>query len=192
MRIAAGSLAGYPGNAYDFAYQAGPSLSGFPGMGQSCTYDDEGNLVGCDTDVSTNGEMPSMPPASVGCSTPLTNPVTPGYTCVTDCAGNCVGPSTPTSPTTSAAPTAAPGSALTPTQLNAIIGGAAQTGVSVLKATQSPTVIPGTNAIYNPATGQILGATSLTSSQVESSISSFMPIILLGLGAVLVLSFAKK
>ncbi len=48
---------------------------------------------------------------------------------------------------------------LTPTQLVNLIGGAASAGSSVIRSTQTPSVIPGTTAIYNPATGQILPST---------------------------------
>lgn len=45
---------------------------------------------------------------------------------------------------------------LTAAQLANLIGSAASAGSAVLRSTQTPSVIQGTNAIYNPATGQII------------------------------------
>jgi hypothetical protein len=67
--------------------------------------------------------------------------------------------------------------------MNALAGGAAA-GAKVYQSTQSPSLIPGTNAIYNPATGQILNAANLTS--LTSSLTSALPTILIfgGIGLV--------
>ena len=82
---------------------------------------------------------------------------------------------------------------LTAAQISQIFTSAAQSGVAIFKATSSPSLIPGTSLVYNPATGQIANAlTGLTGSQVASSLTSLMPILLIGLGLILVLSMAGK
>jgi hypothetical protein len=82
---------------------------------------------------------------------------------------------------------------LTAAQISQIFTSAAQSGVAIFKATSSPSLIPGTNLVYNPATGQIANAlTGLTGSQVASSLTSLMPMLLIGLGLILVLSMAGK
>jgi hypothetical protein len=50
------------------------------------------------------------------------------------------------------------------------LSGAAVAGAKVYNSTQPPSLIPGTSAIYNPATGQILGA-GLTSADTTTLIT---------------------
>lgn len=45
---------------------------------------------------------------------------------------------------------------LTAAQLASLVGSAASAGSAVIRSTQTPSVIAGTSAIYNPATGQII------------------------------------
>jgi hypothetical protein len=167
------------------------SLSGLRGLGD-CSYDADGNLIpgSCDTTglppIDTTPAQPILTPAP---STGVTPPS--GYTCIEDANGICTGPLTPI---TSAAPPAGSSTSgqLTPAQLAALINAGAQTGVSIVKSTQSPTVIPGTSAIYNPATGQILGAAPLGGAAGATSTLNVFPILLLVGGFVLVMSMGKK
>ena len=56
-------------------------------------------------------------------------------------------------------------------------------GLAIFKATSSPSLIPGTNLVYNPATGQVSNATTgLTGSQLASTLG-LSPQLLLLLGA---------
>lgn len=72
---------------------------------------------------------------------------------------------------------------------------AAAAAARALAMSQQPNVIPGTSAIYNPATGQITSAlgTNLTAATAPlSAISSYIPLFL-GVGVVIaVLSVLKK
>ena len=79
---------------------------------------------------------------------------------------------------------------LTTAQITSIFSAAANAGVAVFKATSSPSIIPGTNLVYNPATGQVSSASGLTSSglasvDIASQLTSMLPILLLGGGAIL-------
>jgi hypothetical protein len=115
-------------------------------------------------------------------------PVTP----VTPTASLMTGP-TPTAAQLAGVIQSGTSSGLSASQITSIFTSAAQAGVAVFKATSSPSLIPGTNLVYNPATGQIANAlTGLTGTQVASSISSLMPLFLIGIGLVLVMSLAGK
>lgn len=81
-------------------------------------------------------------------------------------------------------------SGLSAAQIAQLVASAANAGVSVLKATSSPYAIPGTNLVYNPATGQILPSSGLLNTASTLG-TSMMPVLLIGaavLGLVLVMS----
>jgi len=81
------------------------------------------------------------------------------------------------------------GSSLTSSQISSLFSGAA----SVLKSVQTPYVIAGTGLVYNPATGQIVSGTAVNASAIASSLSSFMPILLIIVAAVVFLpSLGRK
>jgi len=73
-------------------------------------------------------------------------------------------------------------------QIAQIIAAGAQAGTAIAKSTQAPYLIPGTNTLYNPATGQILSSLGFSS----QSLSSILPILLLAGGALLVFSVIGK
>lgn len=84
-------------------------------------------------------------------------------------------------------------SGLTSAQLASIISTAGQAAISIAKATSTPSVIPGTGLVYNPATGQFLpssGAVAGTA-QIASSFSQYIPLAILAIGALFVLKAAK-
>ena len=88
-------------------------------------------------------------------------------------------------------------SGLSATQIASIFQQAANTGIAVFKATSSPSLIPGTNLVYNPATGQVSSATGLNSAglasvDIASQLTSMLPILLLGGGAILVVMMMGK
>lgn len=84
---------------------------------------------------------------------------------------------------------------LTADQITKIIGTAASGAVGLIKSTSQPYVIPGTNSVYDPATGRILapGQSNIATPLVSGTISNTG--LLVG-GAVaigiLVLIFAMK
>jgi hypothetical protein len=85
-------------------------------------------------------------------------------------------------------------SGLTPTQIAQIITSATNAGLAVFKATSSPSLIPGTNLVYNPATGGIANATTgLTGAQIAAGLGgiSIGTIALIG-GALLILMMLEK
>jgi hypothetical protein len=84
---------------------------------------------------------------------------------------------------------------LSAAQIANIFNSAASAGVNIFKATSSPYQIPGTSLVYNPATGQIASSTGLTptglatvqaASISASSLTSMLPILLIGGGLLLV------
>jgi hypothetical protein len=87
------------------------------------------------------------------------------------------------------------GSGLSPAQIAQVIGSASQAGVSILKATSAPYAIPGTNLVYNPATGQILpGSGGIVSTPFGVGGVSSSGIMIIGaavIGLVLIMSMKK-
>jgi hypothetical protein len=74
-------------------------------------------------------------------------------------------------------------SGLNANQIAQIFSSASAAGLAIFKATSSPSLIPGTNLVYNPATGQVSNATTgLTGSQLASTLG-LSPQLLLLLGA---------
>jgi hypothetical protein len=97
-----------------------------------------------------------------------------------------------TSPPGSATTSTGSGSGVTPASIAAAIAAAANAATGVYRATSSPSVIPGTNAIYNPATGQITNAGLLSTSGLGASLSSMLPLLLLVGGGLLLVSAMGK
>jgi hypothetical protein len=94
-------------------------------------------------------------------------------------------------PGSTASPNPGSSSGITAGQIAAIFSGVSNSALNVYRATSSPSLIPGTNSIYNPATGQILGA-SLTGSEISSTIGSLLPLLLLAGGGLLLFSVMGK
>lgn len=175
-------LASYPVWEY---FEYGPPFNSLSGLGQTddenCTTDDEGNTI-CSAPVSLPTPVVTIttPASPAGASGPAY-----GYSCVEDANGNCVGPQTPISTT-----------ATTPASTNSLtqlLQGAAAAG-QIVKSTESPYVIPGTSAIYNPSTGQISGSSlsaSTLASLSSSSVSSILPILLIVGGIAIVMSMGR-
>lgn len=103
-------------------------------------------------------------------------------------------PSTPVD-TTTIDTSGGGGGGLSVDQIAKILGTAATGAVNIVRSTSSPYVIPGTNSVFDPATGRILapGQSNLTTPLVSGTISNTG--LLVG-GAVaigiLVLIFAMK
>jgi len=70
--------------------------------------------------------------------------------------------------------------AQTAAQILAAAAQAAGAGSAILKSTQSPGLIPGTSLVYNPATGQIMSATGAAPAVTTLSLTSMLPILLIG------------
>jgi len=90
------------------------------------------------------------------------------------------------------APATSSGS-LSASQIAALISGGSSAAVNLLKSTQSPYLIPGTNIIANPGGTPIVGSSvGTTASQVVSSLtsglSSMLPIILIVIVAGMMMS----
>jgi hypothetical protein len=83
-------------------------------------------------------------------------------------------------------------SGVTPASIAAAIAAAANAATGVYRATSTPSVIPGTNAIYNPATGQITNAGLLSTSGLGTTLSSMLPLLLLVGGGLLLVSAMGK
>lgn len=66
------------------------------------------------------------------------------------------------------------GGGLTVDQISKILGTAAQGAVGIVRSTSSPYVIPGTNSVYDPATGRILapGQSNIATPLVSGTISN--------------------
>lgn len=165
MRISAHQANSRPQIRPRFGMLAFPALSGL-GLGQTCTYDDEGNEI-CDDGSSTSSDgidLTGLQNLDTGASSSLL-PISLNVSS---------GASSPSSSSTFAQDLAA--------------FGTAASGVSkAVNASQSPYVIPGTSLVYNPATGGIAG-TSATSTAVAgavTSLGSMLPII----GVVILVGF---
>jgi hypothetical protein len=111
-------------------------------------------------------------------------PISSGSLGPVDQYGNLITPSvTPTTPTPA-------GGGLTAAQIAGLISGSASAAGTILKSTQSPSLIPGTQLVYNPATGQMTSGIATTASALSSSMT---PIILIAvIGLVLVMGMGKK
>jgi hypothetical protein len=88
------------------------------------------------------------------------------------------------------------GQPLSLAQISALISTTAGAANAVLKSTQSPYVLPGTNVIYNPATGQLANASyvGLTSGSLGlslGSLSGMLPLLLIG-GVILLVAGGRK
>jgi hypothetical protein len=123
----------------------------------------------------TSGDIQSLPVTDVPVmNIPLQQPIVTGT------------PVTPVTPTTS------------PSALSFLmsIPGLAQTGIKAYQEIQGPGLVPGTNAIYNPLTGQYYNPTTgqvvnpTGATLGTSPIASSLPILLIGGGVIMVALFA--
>jgi hypothetical protein len=120
----------------------------------------------------SGGGTINLPPINVGPITyPTIDPTTlqlPGYSC--DSSGNCVSTSGGALPPGSVL-TGSGGTPVTTTlaQLLQASATAASTAAAINKSIQTPSLIPGTSLVYNPATGQISNALGLTGTQIAAS-----------------------
>ncbi len=83
-------------------------------------------------------------------------------------------------------------------QIASIFSSAANAGINVFRATSSPSLIPGTSLVYNPATGQMENAMygGLTGGQIGAigtlDMTPYIPMILIGGGLLLVVMMMGK
>jgi hypothetical protein len=96
-----------------------------------------------------------------------------------------------------------PSSSSAPSLTQILSAAAAVTGAGAqaYKSLQTPSLIPGTNLVYNPATGQISSATGLTAagllaasttSSLATSLSSMGPVLLIGGALLLILMMGGR
>ena len=83
------------------------------------------------------------------------------------------------------------GSGLSLSQILGSAATAATTAAKINQSLQSPSLIPGTSLVYNPATGQITNSLG-TAQALTSSLSSMLPLLLLAGGAFLLISMMGK
>jgi hypothetical protein len=169
--------------------------SAFPGTDYESAgvcYDDSGNVLGYDPDYTspvlmtgptpTQGELNNVPTANCPGGVDL-------FT------GQCVATGAVWTPTVTSYP-----SGNSSAQNAALLAAITQAGDKVLSSQETPYLIPGTNSIYNPATGAIStgaatpGALAAASALSTSALtSSLMPIAMIGIVAVvLVMMMGKK
>lgn len=72
-----------------------------------------------------------------------------------------------------------------------ILQAGAATGVQIYRATQSPSLIPGTSLVQNPGQVPLQSAYSVNTQAAGSTLMSVAPIAILGIGVVLVLVLMK-
>jgi hypothetical protein len=77
-----------------------------------------------------------------------------------------------------------------PVQIANAVATAANAAISAYKSTQSPYLIPGTNLVANPGGVPIGSALGITGTQLTGLSTSLAPILILGLGLIVVMSFA--
>lgn len=85
-------------------------------------------------------------------------------------------------------------SGLTAAQIATLSAAGIQAAIQVIKSTGTPSLIPGTALVYNPATNQILPATgsSLLTGGLTATTTSMLPILLIGGLAVVLLMGSKR
>lgn len=150
------------------------------------SYDPSGNPISTAT-------LPALEPIVVPPTTPIVSPALP-----TDTTG--LGPGQAITPGT---PTPA-GGGLTAAQIAAIATAAGQAAINVAKATSVPGLIPGTNLVYNPATGGFVPASgagvalpgtqlSLTPAGLTGSLtsSSALLIAVVAIGGILLFTMKR-
>jgi len=90
------------------------------------------------------------------------------------------------------APTNTPASGSTLAQWIAALGIASQSATSAYKATQSPSLVPGTSVIYNPATGALSSGVATNLTALGSSFTSFIPLLLIGAVGLFLINSGKR
>lgn len=84
-------------------------------------------------------------------------------------------------------------SGLSAAQITAIANAAEAAGTKILQVTTAPSLIPGTNLVYNPSTGQILpSGTTLSSVFGNATLSGSGTFLLIGGGLLVLLLLMKK
>jgi hypothetical protein len=171
------------------------------GLGDDIVYDPSGSgaFIDTTTDVSFDpsgnpiSSLPPLEPVVVPPIVPITAPTAP-----TDTTG--LGPGQAITPGT---PTPA-GGGLTAAQIAAIATAAGQAAINVAKATSTPGLIPGTNLVYNPATGQFLPGSgvgtplgtqlAVTPTSLTASLSSSgaLVIAIIAIGGILLFSSSRR
>lgn len=102
-----------------------------------------------------------------------------------------VGSSSPNNPSPN------PGSGgVTPQQLASLLAAGAQGASAIYRATQSPSLVPGSSLVYNPQTGQLVPASGLSVGGLFgtslSASGSLMPILLIGGAVLLFMTLGKR
>jgi hypothetical protein len=182
---------------------------GYVGLGQ----DDGSSDFSGPIDPSGGGFVgPTLPdlsipstPLDLSNSPPLTLPIdesgTPFGTCVGAGCGSETGivaspTDVPLPPTAVSSPTPnqlgraisqGTGSGLTAAQIATLVGNAANAGVKIMNATSAPYAIPGTNLVYNPATGQIVPTGTSLSTPFGTATLGSSGLLIGGLAVVAVL-----
>ncbi len=163
-----------------FSYPLGLQGFGLAGCPDGDTEDASGICWASD------GTYDGLDPDFVQSSTPIPSPTGTGYD-----------PSilAQASPTVTSYP---PGN--TAAQNAALLAAITSAGTKALNASATPYLIPGTNSVYNPATGAITTAAATPTAvaaaaalQTTALTSSLMPIAMIGIAAVvLVMMMGKK
>ena len=153
------------------------------GMGDDYTDPTDPTTTIGDPTVTDLPDQPLLPPISLNLGPPLSSsppPLTPSE--VAQGQYNNLITSGDTSTNTSGQSAA---------QLLAAIAQAGAAGSAIYKSTQSPSLVAGTGLVYNPATGQLVNASGVLPTAATSSISSLLPLLLIG-GAILLISGMGK
>lgn len=157
-------------------------LAGPAGLGaEVCSTDDNGDQFCYDdgsgsTPVSQTNPVGNCAAGAVDLATGLCTSTAPS--------------STPTTTPATTPPAGTPASgAMTGAQLAALISGTGAAASQVIRASGSPYVIPGTNVLYNPATGQIVGSSSAVTASVLGT--NLMPLLIVGVAAFMLISMSK-
>jgi hypothetical protein len=138
--------------------QQGGGVHGFAGLGDQC-YDDTSDSY-YDCGDTTGGDTSST--GLTQANTPLTTAQVAQLE-----ASNWATPST--NVPTGAATTG--GQSLNAQQIAQLISAAATSATSIYKGTQSPFLVPGTNVIYNPATGALSNGSGINLSSILGTAS---------------------
>jgi hypothetical protein len=167
------------------------ALMGLRGLGQDPSVDLLGTVSGYD--VMSDGSVFDASGIPVtdfsGIPTSLTNQID-------TLLGNTPIATSPT-PAISAILNQGTSTGLTPAQIAQIISSSAGAATSILRSTESPYRVPGTNLVYNPATGQIMSSLGITGSALGTALT---PVAMNGLmmagialvGLVVVMNMMKK
>lgn len=160
------------------------------GMGQC--YDELGDTIDCDTGTVLASNTVTPQPVL----TPITDTDTSGLALSSNPLTTTLNPVSTTTPSST-------GTSLS--SLLSSITNAAAAGVKLYQVAEGPSLVAGTNAIYNPATGQYYNPTTgqvvnpngtSTGSVIGSELTNYLPTILLygglALGAYMLIRLVEK